>query len=179
MQQTETKKHVIVIDEHGKRYESTYLKRAKGLVKSGRAHFVDEHTICLMCPPKQYILEDNKMNNNNESTRNKDVSLINSVYIMDKIDEILKMNQEAINKNYDLQPTVEGGLHPVQAICETNNRMIQFLKEIYQSLLPKEAYLAEKMSVALTDSLEIAIESGNEEIATQILSTITHLSTMK
>ena len=179
MQQTETKKHVIVIDEYGKRYESTYLKRAKGLVKSGRAHFGDEHIICLMCPPKQYILEDNKMNNNNETTRNKNVSLINSVYIMDKIDEILKMNQEAINKNYDLQPTTEGGLHPIQAICETNNRMIHFLKEIYQSSLPKEAYLAEKMSVALTDSLEIAIESGKEEIATQILTTITHLSTMK
>ena len=38
------------------------MKRAKGLVKNGRARFINENTICLACPPKEY-LEDNKMEN--------------------------------------------------------------------------------------------------------------------
>ncbi|MBQ7760441.1 MAG: hypothetical protein IJ400_00130 [Clostridia bacterium] len=55
-------KNIIVVDEQGNKYEATYLKRAKGLVKNGRARFINENTICLACPPKEY-LEDNKMEN--------------------------------------------------------------------------------------------------------------------
>ena len=39
------------MDEKGNVYEATYPKRAKGLVKNGRARFIDENTICLACPP--------------------------------------------------------------------------------------------------------------------------------
>lgn len=42
---------ISVIDAFGNVYQSTYPKRAKGLVKKGRARFVDANTICLMCPP--------------------------------------------------------------------------------------------------------------------------------
>ena len=53
-------KNVAVVDEFGNEYEATYPKRAKGLVKNGRARFVDENKICLACPPNKK-LEDNKM----------------------------------------------------------------------------------------------------------------------
>ena len=53
-------KNVKVIDEQGNCYEATYPKRAKGLVKNGRARFIDENMICLACPPNQ-CLEDNNM----------------------------------------------------------------------------------------------------------------------
>lgn len=56
-------KTVHVVDEAGNRYEATYLKRAQGLVKKGRARFIDENTICLVCPPNQN-LEDNVMEDN-------------------------------------------------------------------------------------------------------------------
>ena len=52
-------KNISVVDETGKVYEATYPKRAKGLVKKGRARFVDEQTICLACPPQK--TEDMKM----------------------------------------------------------------------------------------------------------------------
>ncbi|MHC1693910.1 MAG: hypothetical protein AB9835_01245 [Eubacteriales bacterium] len=55
-------KNINVIDEKGNNYEATYPKRARGLVKNGRARFVDENTICLACPPNNN-LEDNYMNN--------------------------------------------------------------------------------------------------------------------
>ena len=56
-------KNVIVVDENGKELGATYPKRAKGLVKNGRARFVDENTICLACPPDKN-LEAKKMENN-------------------------------------------------------------------------------------------------------------------
>lgn len=58
-------KTVQVVDEAGIRYEATWEKRARGLVKNGRARFIDENTICLACPPnKQNIIsEDMKMTN--------------------------------------------------------------------------------------------------------------------
>ena len=44
-------KNITIVDEQGNAYGATYPKRAKGLVKNGRARFVDENTICLACPP--------------------------------------------------------------------------------------------------------------------------------
>ena len=60
---TPIEKNVIVVDEQGNEYEATYPKRANGLVKNGRARFVDENKICLACPPDK-ILEENKMEEN-------------------------------------------------------------------------------------------------------------------
>ena len=54
---------MIVVDEAGNEYEATYPKRAKGLVKNGRARFVAENKICLACPPNEN-LEDQKMTDN-------------------------------------------------------------------------------------------------------------------
>ena len=56
-------KNIIVVDEQGNKYEATYPKRAKGLVKNGRARFIDENTICLACPP-DIDLEDKTMSEN-------------------------------------------------------------------------------------------------------------------
>lgn len=54
-------KNIHVVDERGNVYEATWPKRARGLVKHGRARFISDDTICLACPPNQ-ILEDTKMN---------------------------------------------------------------------------------------------------------------------
>lgn len=57
-------KKIAVVDENGKEYEATYLKRARGLVRHGRARFINENTICLACPPDNFKLtEDNSMTN--------------------------------------------------------------------------------------------------------------------
>ena len=58
-------KNIIVVDENGAVFESTWLKRANGLVKKGRARWLDEQTICLACPPEQ--MEDNEMENNGQT----------------------------------------------------------------------------------------------------------------
>ena len=58
-------KNILVVDEQGNEYEATWPKRARGLVKNGRARFLSENKICLACPPDK-ILEDNEMTDNNE-----------------------------------------------------------------------------------------------------------------
>ena len=58
-------KNIIVVDENGTVFESTWLKRANGLVKKGRARWLDEQKICLACPPDQ--TEDNKMENSKQT----------------------------------------------------------------------------------------------------------------
>ena len=49
---TPIEKNIRVVDEQGNELEATYPKRAKGLVKNGRARFIDEKTILLVCPPQ-------------------------------------------------------------------------------------------------------------------------------
>ena len=58
---------MYVVDEQGNEYEATYPKRAKGLVKKGRARFIAENKICLACPPEQF-LEEQTMENTNTIT---------------------------------------------------------------------------------------------------------------
>ena len=59
---TPIEKNIIVVDEQGNTLEATYPKRAKGLVKKGRARFISENVICLACPPEN--MEENAMSNN-------------------------------------------------------------------------------------------------------------------
>ena len=58
-------KNIIVVDENGTVFESTWLKRANGLVKKGRARWLDEKTICLACPPER--TEDSNMENSRQA----------------------------------------------------------------------------------------------------------------
>ena len=100
------------------------------------------------------------MNNNNINLQeNKEVK-IDLVYIMNKIDEITKMNLDLINnQNFGEMACVPGTKTPVQCICETNNKMIDFLQEIYKSLQPKqESKVNEKIVECLSDALNNAIE---------------------
>lgn len=60
-------KCIKVMDLQGNFYEPTYSKRAKGLVKKGRARFVHADTICLTCPPERQ--EETLMMQSNETPR--------------------------------------------------------------------------------------------------------------
>lgn len=135
MEKTEGKKTVIVIDEQGNKLESTYPKRARGLIKNGRARVVDESTICLVNLPKNIILEENKMDNNYINLQENNEVRIDLSYIMNKIDEIIRMNWDLINnQDFANMSVVPETKNPVQCICETNNKMIDFLQDIYKTL---------------------------------------------
>ena len=67
---TPIEKNVRIFDEQGNEYEATYPKRAKGLVKNGRARFVEENAICLACPPDK-IMEEKTMENTDKNIADK------------------------------------------------------------------------------------------------------------
>ncbi|MFT3950400.1 MAG: hypothetical protein QM689_00195 [Oscillospiraceae bacterium] len=57
---------VLVADEFGNKRGSTYPKRARGLVKNGRAFWMNDSEIRLNCPPE--LTEDTRMENFNIDT---------------------------------------------------------------------------------------------------------------
>jgi len=96
-------KNMTVIDEEGNIIGATYAKRAKGLIKKGRARSVDDSTICLACPPNE-SLEDIKMDNNNieTNTNAKAEEKVTLKYVLDKLDEVRKSFLESEQEQISL-----------------------------------------------------------------------------
>ena len=88
-------KTIAVVDEQGNTYEATYPKRARGLVKKGRARFVSESMICLVRPPK---VEEKRMSN------------------MVTIEKIF----EQLNKIVDSNEFFERALHTLASMTSAN-----------------------------------------------------------
>ncbi len=154
-------KTVNVVDAVGNRYEATYLKRAKGLVKHGRARFIDEHTICLACPPKeQNNSEDNEMTNTNientntapaEETASAPESRYTLEYALEQLEKIAN-DKDAILGAFNTLSCMESGTCPtggsadamakavsdtVQCRETTNQKLIEFYSKMVDDLKPQ------------------------------------------
>ena len=120
-------KNIIVVDEQGNEYEATYPKRAKGLVKNGRARFINENTICLACPPDTKL--EDKIMSENKST--KQPTNIPTVEVSVNVDRPLT-SREIFEKIAELQKQLtENSYHSlhrlddsVSAICNSENEDI-------------------------------------------------------
>ena len=148
---TPIEKNVRVIDEQGNEYEATYPKRAKGLVKNGRARFIDEHTLCLACPPNEFTdnLEENIMEENK------------TLSVKDIFDAIGQLRSEAVYLNNALStlsdipssgtgapgsPGDIGAQAKATAIAEiisaretTNQQMLAFYQRMYDDIVNTES----------------------------------------
>ena len=154
-------KNVLVVDENGKEYGATYPKRAKGLVKHGRARFIDETTICLACPPSEIseFTEDSTMSDNTyieqaETTAAETVQTAapemtveyilgeiraiqnNDAHIYQAIDDILKI----ISTPGDLgaQAKAEAIAETVKSREETNRKLLDFYRNVYDKLTAED-----------------------------------------
>ncbi len=87
-----------VVDEYGNEYEATYPKRAKGLVKKGRARFLDEHTICLACPANE-ISEELQMADTKKTTVQETAA--------QESKQSVPMDKKTIKELFDLQEKIE------------------------------------------------------------------------
>ena len=121
-------KNVFVVDEFGHEYEATYPKRAKGLVKSGRARFVDTNRICLLRPPKQN-LEDKHMEQN--------TSALTAREIFDQIVQ-LQNDLKNIRETTELIQTIRdtnqsNGSDSVELDSQVVAAKIDGLVEVFQS----------------------------------------------
>lgn len=148
-------KNIIVVDEQGNYYEATYPKRAKGLIKSGRARFIDENTICLACPP--YDMEDDKMSNNTENivTERQQASELTMNYVLEQIEKIASETEYLHNAISELSKTQSAGpgdigaqekAHALGEIVtsreQTNQKLLSLYEKMYDDLksqsLPSE-----------------------------------------
>ncbi len=127
-------KNIIVIDEQGNEYEATYLKRAKGLVKNGRARFIDEHTICLACPPNDR-LEDSIMSENKE--QNVNVTEGKEFTAKEIFNQICLLQQELTSNSYH---SLHRLTDSVEAICdEENEDKNEQISEVCSAFMAREA----------------------------------------
>ncbi len=168
---TPIEKNIIVLDENGNEYEATYPKRAKGLVKSGRARFINENTICLACPPKNES-EDNNMSENKKvinlnsgnaenapGTTHSQVSAnkLTTDYLLGKIEEISlsqAMLTDAISelgKMKSIGPGDVGMQEQARALGTiiksretTNQKLIALYEKMYDDIITKDLSLKER-----------------------------------
>lgn len=145
-------KNVSVIDETGKIIGTTYPKRARGLVNSGRARYVScdsKDTICLTCPPDK--LEDNTMTDKSleNATTNTlveaetPVNAVQNAYAPSaeyalRMLEAITLDTEAIKqaaaKVSDV--TDNGVAHIIDAREVTNRELIKFYTQMYNEYKP-------------------------------------------
>ena len=154
---TPIEKNIIVLDEQGNEYEATYLKRAKGLVKSGRARFVDEKTICLACPPAN--MEDNVMSEEKSIKEKTAVSKLNMDYVLTQIENIAAQTAyinevvREFGKIPDCTPVAYAppdiaGKAKIDALGDvvrcretTNQQLLTFYEKVYDDLKQKPVNL--------------------------------------
>ncbi len=111
--QTPIEKNVIVTDEFGKMLTCTYPKRAKGLIKKGRAEQVGENEIRLKGCSVTPCLEDN-MNNTNFTDNTNDIG---NITIDAETGEVIEKAQQAYAEdNY----TIHGYEPKIAEISEGN-----------------------------------------------------------
>lgn len=190
-------KNVIVVDENGNKYGATYPKRAKGLVKNGRARFIDNETICLACPPKSFETEDIEMSENTEkmiidtSTGEAVEAALESKaeptlsYVLGQIERIANDTayiRDALAQLQELRAAGPGDIcgqskadaiaHVVDAREETNRRLLTFYemlyKDIAKSSLGKNT-LAEQLIALVGDEMNPDTKSNMLNTVSQIL----------
>ena len=176
--ETPIEKNIVVVDEQGKVYEATYPKRAKGLVKNGRARFVAENKICLACPPNEN-LEDIKMSENTNINIEQNTNQITAREILEQIKKLqeqlvsLKETQnslfaaDTIDEFEDGQlvrsvncELVESQIEAIKTVFhereKTLNSLLDFYKNIYNDVYEKEKKQREE-KIELIKSLQLSV----------------------
>ena len=96
-------KHIEVIDEQGVHLQNTYERRARGLVKKGRAYYVTASFICLFTPPENMEEKTLETNNKKDILTRIDTILQQKEYLQEAFSAIEKiphdLNAEKTGEN--------------------------------------------------------------------------------
>lgn len=130
-------KNIIVVDEYGKKYGTTYPKRAKGLVKQGRARFQAHNVLCLMhclaCPTDQ-DLEDKNMSEQTTENRMMETETIETETMKTDTASEVPTNTDADTHVADGQSkyTMEYCLEQIERIGRQTEYLNQAISELRQ-----------------------------------------------
>ena len=143
---TKNERSIEVVDEAGNVYEPTWPKRAKGLVKNGRARFMEENRICLACPPDR-ITEDEHMSNSifGEMTVADILTRINNIinqtgYITSAFESLVKMGDGDSGDcgapgNIMGKAKAEAIANVVQSRENTNQQILRLYEKMYDDMI--------------------------------------------
>ena len=147
-------KNIIVVDEQGNKYEATYPKRAKGLVKNSRARFINENTICLACPPNEY-LEDNKMEN----------KLENKLTEREIFEQIVSLQKQlAENSNFSLHRLED----TISSLCSDNDEVnVEQISEICNVFSQREHNI--RLLIDLYNKMYDDVKKNDEVIKAELV----------
>ena len=181
-------KNVIVVDEQGNEYGATYPKRAKGLVKNGRARFIDKNKICLACPPNEFL--EDKMNENTntqvtQETATEKASFFTMDYCLSQIALIQSQTahiKEAFAQLSTVRSDVPGDIgaqERARALGEvvkcretTNQKLLEFYTKMYEDLRNANSVLVADSVLRLTHIGDKVAEYCDEDNAFEALSEI-------
>ncbi len=130
-------KSITVTDAQGNVYQPTWPKRAKGLVKHGRAAFVNEHTICLTQPP--CITEENAMTANDILQKVFDLSE-DTGHVTEAFNVLKQMPDKTENANCGAPPDLAGqakaeAIKAVALAAETTRQqLLAFYIRVYDDM---------------------------------------------
>ena len=140
---TPIEKNIRVVDEQGREYEATWPKRARGLVKNGRARFLSDDTICLACPP-DIDLDDTKMNDNKVelSWLLQQIAAIQSdtEYLKDGMSQLFQMGVGDSGESYSPgnilgQAKAQALEGMIQGRETTNQKLLRLYEKMYDDLM--------------------------------------------
>ena len=124
-------KNIVVLDENGKKAGKTFPKRAKGLVKSGRAEYVDEAVIRLVAPPSAP----------DERTEPNMKSEVNINEIVGKVEQLMaELNKQTAAAYATLEKAdSDEKIAMVGNIVKANSEAVNKAIDFYKSILPAKA----------------------------------------
>ena len=162
------------MDEQGNEYEATYPKRAKGLVKNGRARFVGENKICLACPP-DINLEDKTMENNTNTVEatEKNGLTVRDIFVQLTIlqNQLTENSQTSLHRLGDALSTldsenVEVSCDQISEVCDvfktrelTLLRMLEMYQRMYEDLISEETRRVNLVKSAFDSNMAMIKES--------------------
>ena len=117
-------KRIEVIDEQGVHLQNTYERRARGLVKKGRAYYVTASCICLFTPPENMEEKTLETNNKKDILTRIDTILQQKEYLQEKIPHDLNEELTAIRTKTILEI--------VEAREKTNQEVVALLRAMLE-----------------------------------------------
>lgn len=130
-EKTERIHMVIVQDTFGNKLHETYEKRAKGLVKKGRAFYVDEQTICLIQP----AMEESNMEYNvtlQDLLTRLDTIVSDKGHMHEAMQLMERLPYDLSEEETNIRSTAI--MNMVKEREETNRKAIDLLETMYEDL---------------------------------------------
>ena len=143
---------ISIVDEQGNELGVTYYKRAKGMVKNGRARYIDDNKIIMFtaCPPDK--TEDSTMNEYINEVRDNDGNLVKPMWKEAEADEMASVGETV---------TIADMLKRIDAIIADSEHLAKAIEAI-SSIETKDVQHGSQNAGMIAHSIRDSIKAREE-----------------